>query len=83
MEEEHGEDAGDVAGFLANVVNVATERADTRAWLGLPHRIWIARLRLPPGRHDVALTLGGDDVVVLDPVDVRPGERSFVTARIF
>ena len=83
MEEKHGEAAGDVAGILTNIVNVATERADTRAWLGLPHRIWMARVRVPPGRHDVQLVLDGDDLIALDPVEVQAGERSFVTVRIF
>lgn len=82
-EEEGGETAGDVVGFLANVVNVATERADTRAWLGLPHRVWMTRLRVPPGQHDVHLQIDGREFVSLGPVDVRPGERRFVSYRVF
>lgn len=82
-EEEHGETAGDIVGILANAVNVATERADTRAWLGLPHRIWIARLRVPPGPHEVRAVLAGFGEVALGPVDVRPGERVFISYRIF
>ena len=82
-EEEGGETAGDVVGILANIVNVATERADTRAWLGLPHRIWMTRLRVPPGDHDVQLLLDGHQVITLGPIDVRPGERRLVNYRIF
>jgi len=82
-EEEGGETAGDVVGILANIVNVATERADTRAWLGLPHRIWMTRLRVPPGDHDVQLLIDGHEVVTLGPIDVRPGERRLVNYRIF
>lgn len=82
-EEESGEVAGDVVGALANLVNVATERADTRAWLGLPHRIWIARIAVPPGDHDLDLVIDGGEVVTLGPIDVRPLERRFVSFRIF
>ena len=82
-EEEGGDTAGDIVGILANAVNVATERADTRAWLGLPHRIWLARLRVPPGQHAVTVDIAGLGEVDLGPVDVRPGERVFVSYRVF
>jgi hypothetical protein len=82
-EEEGGETAGDVVGILANIVNVATERADTRAWLGLPHRIWMTRLSVPPGDHDVQILIDGHQVITLGPIDVRPGERRLVNYRIF
>jgi hypothetical protein len=82
-EEEGGETAGDVVGALANVVNVVTERADTRAWLGLPTRIWMARLRVPPGDHDLQLMLGDGEALVLGPIDVRPLERRLINYRFF
>ena len=82
-EEEGGETAGDIVGFLANAVNVATERADTRAWLGLPHRIWIARLRVPPGRHELQVRIAGLGNMALGPVDVGSRERVFVSYRVF
>jgi hypothetical protein len=82
-EEEGGEVAGDVVGVLANVVNVVTERADTRAWLGLPTRIWMARLRVPPGDHDLHLLLGGEEEMILGPIDVRPFERRIINHRFF
>lgn len=82
-EEEGGDAAGDVVGVLANVVNVVTERADTRAWLGLPNRIWMARLKVPPGGHDIRVFIDGRDEVFLGPIDIRPGERRIVSYRIF
>lgn len=82
-EEERGEAAGDLVGILANVVNVVTERADTRAWLGLPHRIWIARLRVPPGVHDVRLLFDGRAELELGEIDLRPYERRFISYRAF
>lgn len=41
------------------VVNAATEVADTRCWATLPAQFRIARLRLPPGKHDVIVTYLG------------------------
>lgn len=82
-EEEGGEAAGEVVGFLANVVNVATERADTRAWLGLPDRIWMARLRVPAGRHEVRILIDGGEEIPVGTLDVRGGERRFLGYRVF
>lgn len=82
-EEKHGEAAGAVVGAIANIANVVTERADTRAWLGLPHRIWMARARVPPGRHEVRLSIEGAEPASLGFVDVRAGERRFVSYRVF
>ena len=50
------EKKGKVAGFLVNLVNVATEKADTRSWLTLPNNIQMARLSLPAGVYDLKLT---------------------------
>ncbi len=82
-EEEGGETAGDVVGALANVVNILTERADTRAWLGLPHRIWLVRTQVPPGLHDVTLFLGSRRETRLGRVALGPGERRFLSYRVF
>ncbi|UCC84993.1 MAG: hypothetical protein JSW46_08805 [Gemmatimonadota bacterium] len=82
-EEEGGEAAGEVVGFLANVVNVATERADTRAWLGLPHRIWISRLKVPAGQNELRILIDGREEISLGPLDVDAGERIFLSYRVF
>ena len=42
-----------MVGLLGAVVSVATEAADLRSWTTLPAEIGVARLALPPGRHDV------------------------------
>lgn len=39
--------------------NAATESADTRAWATLPAQLRVARLRLPPGKHDVLVSYLG------------------------
>ncbi len=82
-EDEGGKAASEVVGFLANVVNVATERADTRAWLGLPHRIWISRLRVPAGHHELRILIDGREEIILGPLDVYAGERIFLSYRVF
>jgi tetratricopeptide (TPR) repeat protein len=79
---------GEAAGILANLVGVATEAADTRAWWMLPHDIHLARTSLPAGAHDLVLSfLDGTGrsrgTVTLTGVDVRPGEITWVTFRSF
>lgn len=39
-----------------SVAAAATEVADTRAWATIPSQFRMARLRLPPGKHDVTVT---------------------------
>lgn len=80
---EGGKTAEDAVRILANVANIVTERADTRAWLALPDRIWMARLRVEPGEHHLVARLNGSDRMDLGSVRVGPGERRFVTARAF
>jgi uncharacterized protein len=44
-----------LAGLVVNVVNVATEQADERAWGLLPSEITIARVKLPEGQSTVKI----------------------------
>ena len=84
-DDEDGEESegGEVVGVLANIVNALTERADTRAWLGLPHRIWMARLQLLPGTHEIKIDIDGIHEVSLGTVELTPGERRFLSHRVF
>jgi hypothetical protein len=82
--------AGDqdaTAGALVNLLGMLTERADTRCWLTLPDRLSVARLRLPPGRHELR-------VDYLDPagrvvhsetetVEIADGDWIFLNRRPF
>ena len=85
--EEKGEKKkNEVAGFLANLVASATERADTRSWTTLPDRIHLARLRLPAGRHDLRVEVLDRRGQVAQTVDfegvvVRRGQRTLVHHR--
>jgi len=81
------ESGGEVAAFLMNVFNVATERADTRSWLTLPHSISMLRLDLEPGVHtlEVKLLDIDDRVVGIESfeIDVKAGQFCFVSRRAF
>lgn len=81
--EDDDEEGGEVVGVLANIVNALTERADTRAWLSLPHRIWMARLRLPPGTHEVKIHIDAAHEVSLGTIELAPGQRRFLSHRVF
>ena len=79
-------EAGEVGGFIANILTAATERADTRGWITLPNDIQMARLSLPAGEHRVTLRfLGrGDDLIASADagiVTIEPGRRTYLTWR--
>ena len=79
---------GQVAGFLANLIGAATERADTRGWLTLPHGIVMARVSLPPGTYDLRVDLVDGGGVsrgerVIPGVVVHSGGCNFLNRRIF
>ena len=45
----------DAIGDVVNIVSVATEHADTRCWRTLPNRIFLLRLPLSAGTHNLTL----------------------------
>ncbi len=64
----------------------ATEFADTRAWATLPAQFRIARLRLPPGKHDVQVSYVGSSGAVLSSqtfkdVVILKGRRTYLHDR--
>lgn len=79
---------GDFAGFLMNVFNVATERADTRAWETLPNQIHLLRLWLPEGEHTLRLTFTDENgnplqTRELHHVPIRAREKTLLNYRTF
>ncbi|MSS73663.1 MAG: hypothetical protein EXS64_19575 [Candidatus Latescibacteria bacterium] len=75
-------------GLLTNLFTAATETADTRSWVTLPHSIQIGRLRLPPGIHDItveSMDAGGRviETTLLPGVEIRAGERTFLSCRTY
>lgn len=74
----------DLAGVLVNIMNVVTERADTRSWLTLPANIQMARLILPPGDHSLELELLGSHGAVigrrtLPSIRIEPSRTRFIS----
>lgn len=76
--------AAAMVGIGAEIAAFATERADTRSWVTLPHDIQLARLALPPGRHAVRVELLGayhEPVAILDfpDVEVSAGKKTYLS----
>jgi hypothetical protein len=79
---------GKVWGTIANLAGAATEQADLRSWLSLPHSIYVAEAYVTPGRHilgvgslqphlDGAYDSGGIEI------DAEPGTTHFVRIRVY
>lgn len=87
-EKDGGEVAGFFAGRFANLAGNALEQADTRSWSLLPDRISMARMTLAPGEHRVRVEVRGGGAGAVDTLDlgtvtVRPGERVFLSRRVW
>jgi hypothetical protein len=83
--------SGEMAGHLTNILGLATERADTRSWLGLPSRIGFIVIELPvpvgetPVRQEVEVkrTRSADHPGVCGSFELEPGEWHFFACRSF
>ena len=85
---EKAEDENEVLGFLVNMFGVATEAADTRSWLSLPDRVYMARFSPPPGTVDLVvefLNTRGQVVETgqIPQVQVEAGETAFLSYRTY
>ena len=73
-------EAEGIIGLLAGLATTATLAAldtpDTRSWVTLPANVAIARVRLPPGTHQVRVTARGQSTDYR--VTLQPGDWSFV-----
>lgn len=78
-QKELGNQFGVLGQLAGNIMNVATERADLRAWSTLPSNAQIARLNLTPGTHHLQLSAG---TLSSAPVklDVKASQTIFVYA---
>ncbi len=56
--------AGEIAGFLVNVANTITEKADTRNWQSLPAFINYVRLPLTAGENTISISANGKQKVL-------------------
>lgn len=56
---ENSKAIGETVGFLVNMFNAVTEKADTRSWQSLPAYISYARVPLKEGENEIKYTLNG------------------------
>jgi len=72
-----GEALGILAGLGAELALVSLDKPDTRSWTFLPGRVWIARVPVAPGAHEVEVEFDGSSFGARRiPVDVGPGGYS-------
>ncbi len=76
---------GMIAGIVGRAAAAASEVADTRTWRTLPAEIRLARLRLPPGVHDVEVDYDDARGALLYrerlQVEIQPARRTYVPVR--
>lgn len=78
----------DFAGDVVNIVNMATESADTRCWRVLPNRIFLIRTHLPTGTHNLTLSFLGNNgenktSQTLRDVEILPNRITFLNYRTY
>lgn len=88
LAKEGADEKDEVAGWIINAINVATENADVRSWVTLPSTIRMSRLVLPEGVHDVEIVLFDvfgqtDQSIVIPGVEIRAGETRFMNYRLY
>ncbi len=79
---------GEVVGRLVNLLNVVTESADTRSWQTLPNQIFLVRMRLPAGTHNIKLSFSDRTkrqvkTDRLEEVVIRGNDKTFLNYRTF
>lgn len=77
LADEHGA----AGALLGDLFTILTERADLRTWTTLPDTWQVARLFVPPGTVDLAVSAPGGSTVTLGAYRLQPGETVFVLAR--
>ncbi len=61
------------AALATEAALVAMDKPDTRSWTFLPAHVYLCRARVPPGRHELHITLhGATQQTHVVPVDVPP-----------
>ena len=68
---------GPLGGLAVNVLNNATETADTRAWSTLPQAFYVTRVRLDPGRYQIIVKTNGRNEQV-QTVNVSRGRVNLI-----
>jgi hypothetical protein len=86
--EKTEEKKGEVAGWVVNAINIATESADTRSWATLPQSIRMSRLVLPAGTYDIEVELVDPlgrptDAFDIPNVAISAGKSKFLNFRVY
>ena len=63
--EQRAARAGEVAGFVMNVFNTVTEKADTRNWQSLPAFVSYLRMPLQKGDNNITINYNGRPITLL------------------
>ena len=74
------------AGAALGILNAITEKADTRNWQTIPHSIYLARFRLPEGKHTlnfVAQSPFTSTKTYTIEINVLPNKVNFFTFSTF
>ena len=86
LAKEGVDDQSEIAGWIVNLFNVATESADVRSWATLPQTIRMTRLVLPEGTYDLEIVLRGgapeEESYVLENIEITAGRARFVNFRV-
>jgi hypothetical protein len=73
-----------LAGFLLDIAGLISERADTRSWTSLPASIQIARIVVPPGKHNIYISTMRTGMVPVNfelehTINVAAGQINIIT----
>jgi hypothetical protein len=77
-----GNQGNEVVGLLSALAiegaMVALDKPDTRSWTTLPDRVWIGRVRVPPGQHTLEISVRGNGGEERRTATVNVGEGGYV-----
>jgi len=82
------EAGGEIAKLLVNIFGSVTESADTRSWLTLPADVFMVRMTLPAGVHNLTAEMTDRQGrplgrLYIPGVEVAAGDWTFVSRRVF
>ena len=72
----------EILGALTNLAGVLTESADKRSWQTLPNQIYMVRMSLPSGNHNLRLSFLNENGYILNTQSLRNIEISANKATI-
>lgn len=77
---------GQLAGMVFSAIGASVEKADTRQWFTLPAEVYMARVFVQPGTHNIRLLLrdGYGNIIkerIFENVHVEKGGRKFLHIR--